>query len=323
MFEFLNTWLTNGGFWVAIPLIVLGCVALIKGAGWLVDGASGLAKKYGISDIVIGLTVVAFGTSMPEFVVNMVAVGQGNTEIAITNVLGSNIINTFVILGVTALICSISSQRQSRRFDIPWSALGALLVLAIVTCVGFMPRITGAILLVFFAFYLWQTFKHAKTSNSDENYTPMSPKKSLLLILLGLLLLVVGGEFIVKSATNIAQSLGVSDAIIGLTVVALGTSLPELATSCMAAMKGNCDIALGNVIGSNIFNIFFILGTSASVMPLPGYQGLQMDAIMAALGSILVLGFVYLNKSREIKRWHGAILLLVYGGYLTYRILTL
>jgi cation:H+ antiporter len=323
MFEFLNTWLTNGGFWVAIPLIVLGCVALIKGAGWLVDGASGLAKKYGISDIVIGLTVVAFGTSMPEFVVNMVAVGQGNTEIAITNVLGSNIINTFVILGVTALICSISSQRQSRRFDIPWSALGALLVLAIVTCVGFMPRITGAILLVFFAFYLWQTFKHAKTSNSDENYTPMSPKKSLLLILVGLLLLVVGGEFIVKSATNIAQSLGVSDAIIGLTVVALGTSLPELATSCMAAMKGNCDIALGNVIGSNIFNIFFILGTSASVMPLPGYQGLQMDAIMAALGSILVLGFVYLNKSREIKRWHGAILLLVYGGYLTYRILTL
>jgi cation:H+ antiporter len=323
MFEFLNTWLTNGGFWVAIPLIVLGCVALIKGAGWLVDGASGLAKKYGISDIVIGLTVVAFGTSMPEFVVNMVAVGQGNTEIAITNVLGSNIINTFVILGVTALICSISSQRQSRRFDIPWSALGALLVLAIVTCFGFMPRITGAILLVFFAFYLWQTFKHAKTSNSDENYTPMSPKKSLLLILVGLLLLVVGGEFIVKSATNIAQSLGVSDAIIGLTVVALGTSLPELATSCMAAMKGNCDIALGNVIGSNIFNIFFILGTSASVMPLPGYQGLQMDAIMAALGSILVLGFVYLNKSREIKRWYGAILLLVYGGYLTYRILTL
>jgi cation:H+ antiporter len=253
----------------------------------------------------------------------MVAVGQGSTEIAITNVLGSNIINTFVILGCTALIFPISSQRQSRRFDIPWSALGALLVLAIVTCFGFMPRITGAILLVFFAFYLWQTFKHAKTSNSDENYTPMSPKKSLLLILVGLLLLVVGGEFIVKSATNIAQSLGVSDAIIGLTVVALGTSLPELATSCMAAMKGNCDIALGNVIGSNIFNIFFILGTSASVMPLPGYQGLQMDAIMAALGSILVLGFVYLNKSREIKRWHGAILLLVYGGYLTYRILTL
>ena len=322
MFEFLNTWLA-AGWWVAIPLIVLGCVALIKGAGWLVDGASGLAKKYGISDIVIGLTVVAFGTSMPEFVVNMVAVGQGNTEIAITNVLGSNIINTFVILGVTALICSISSQRQSRRFDIPWSALGALLVLAIVSCFGFMPRITGAILLVFFAFYLWQTFKHAKTSNSDENYTPMSPKKSLLLIVVGLLLLVVGGEVIVKSATNIAQSLGVSDAIIGLTVVALGTSLPELATSCMAAMKGNCDIALGNVIGSNIFNIFFILGTSASVMPLPGYQGLQMDAIMAALGSILVLGFVYLNKSREIKRWHGAILLLVYGGYLTYRILTL
>jgi cation:H+ antiporter len=323
MLDFLNTWLANGGFWVAIPLIIVGCAALIKGADFLVDGASALAKKYGVSDIVIGLTVVAFGTSMPEFVVNMVAVGQGSTEIAITNVLGSNIINTFVILGCTALIFPISSQRQSRRFDIPWSALGALLVLAIVTCFGFMPRITGAILLVFFAFYLWQTFKHAKTSNSDENYTPMSPKKSLLLILVGLLLLVVGGEFIVKSATNIAQSLGVSDAIIGLTVVALGTSLPELATSCMAAMKGNCDIALGNVIGSNIFNIFFILGTSACVKELPGYHGLETDALMAALGSIFVMLFVYLSKKHEIKRWHGAILLLSYIGYLTYRICTL
>jgi cation:H+ antiporter len=151
----------------------------------------------------------------------------------------------------------------------------------------------------------------------------MSPKKSLLLILLGLLLLVVGGEFIVKSATSIAQSLGVSDAIIGLTVVALGTSLPELATSCMAAMKKNCDIALGNVVGSNIFNIFFILGTSACVMPLPGYQGLEIDAIMAALGSAFVLGFVYLNKKREIRRWHGVLLLLCYAAYLTYRILTL
>ena len=151
----------------------------------------------------------------------------------------------------------------------------------------------------------------------------MSIKKALLLIIGGLVGLVVGGEVIVKSATSIAQSLGVSDAIIGLTVVALGTSLPELATSCMAAMKKNCDIALGNVVGSNIFNIFFILGTSACVMPLPGYQGLEIDAIMAALGSLFVLGFVYLNKQRKIQRWHGALLLLCYAAYLTYRILTL
>lgn len=356
MFDFLNNWLSTGGFWVAIPLIIVGCAALIKGADWLVDGASGLAKQYGISDIVIGLTVVAFGTSMPEFVVNMVAVGQGNSEIAITNVLGSNIINIFVILGVTALIYPISSQRQSRHFDIPWSALGALFVLLFAIYNGpswlsiehifnvnidspsfgdlgsldwgaanmsFISGVGGSILLLFFIFYLWQTFKSAKSGESDDNYTPMSIKKALLLILCGLVGLVIGGEVIVKSATSIAHSLGVSDAIIGLTVVALGTSLPELATSCMAAMKKNCDIALGNVVGSNIFNIFFILGTSACVMPLPGYQGLEIDAIMAALGSAFVLGFVYLNKQREIRRWHGALLLLCYAGYLTYRILSL
>ena len=139
----------------------------------------------------------------------------------------------------------------------------------------------------------------------------------------GLVGLVVGGELIVKSATSIAHSLGVSDAIIGLTVVALGTSLPELATSCVAAMKKNCDIALGNVVGSNIFNIFFILGTSACVKALPGYHGLETDALMAALGSLLVMLFVYLSKKHEIKRWHGAVLLLTYAGYLTYRIVTL
>ena len=356
MFDFLNTWLASGGFWVAILLIIVGCAALIKGADWLVDGASGLAKQYGISDIVIGLTVVAFGTSMPEFVVNMVAVGQGSTEIAITNVLGSNIINTFVILGATALICPISSQRQSRHFDIPWSALGALLVLVFAIynspawlniegwlnvhvnnpslrdlgsldwgggSMSFISRVGGTILWIFFIFYLWQTFKSAKSSDSDESYTPVPVWKALLLIAGGLVGLVIGGEVIVKSATSIAQSLGVSDAIIGLTVVALGTSLPELATSCMAALKKNCDIALGNVVGSNIFNIFCILGTSACVMPLPGYKGLEIDAIMAALGSALVLGFVYINKQRVIQRWHGALLLLAYAGYLTYRIMGL
>ena len=356
MFDFLNTWLASGGFWVAILLIIVGCAALIKGADWLVDGASGLAKQYGISDIVIGLTVVAFGTSMPEFVVNMVAVGQGSTEIAITNVLGSNIINIFVILGFTALICPISSQRQSRHFDIPWSALGALLVLVFAIynspawlniegwlnvhvnnpslrdlgsldwgggSMSFISRVGGTILWIFFIFYLWQTFKSAKSSDSDESYTPVPIWKALLLIAGGLVGLVIGGEVIVKSATSIAQSLGVSDAIIGLTVVALGTSLPELATSCMAALKKNCDIALGNVVGSNIFNIFFILGTSACVMPLPGYKGLEIDAIMAALGSALVLGFVYLNKQRIIQRWHGALLLLAYAGYLSYRIMGL
>ena len=359
MFEFLNNWLANGGFWVAIPLIIVGCAALIKGADFLVEGASGLAKKYGVSDIVIGLTVVAFGTSMPEFVVNMVAVGQGSTEIAITNVLGSNIINTFVILGCTALIFPISSQKSTRRFDIPFSMLAALLVLLFVVYnspswlqienifninvsdpslrnlgsfdwgagnVSFISGVGGSILLIFFLIFLWHNFKgigSAPQTESNEEYKPMSARRALALIIGGLVGLVVGGEVIVKSATSIAQSLGVSDAIIGLTVVALGTSLPELATSCMAAFKKNCDIALGNVIGSNIFNIFFILGTSACVKALPGYHGLEIDAMMAALASLLVILFVYTNNKREIKRWHGAILLLTYAAYLAYRIITL
>ena len=359
MFEFLNTWLANGGFWVAIPLIVVGCAALIKGADFLVDGASALAKKYGVSDIVIGLTVVAFGTSMPEFVVNMVAVGQGSTEIAITNVLGSNIINIFVILGFTALIFPISSQKSTRRFDIPFSLIAALLVLlfAIYNSPswlqiehifnmniadptlsdlgsiqmgqgngGFISGVGGSILLIFFLIFLWHNFKgigSAPQTESNEEYKTMSARRALALIIGGLVGLVVGGEVIVKSATSIAQSLGVSDAIIGLTVVALGTSLPELATSCMAAFKKNCDIALGNVIGSNLFNIFFILGTSACVKALPGYHGLEIDAMMAALGSVLVMLFVYLTKKHEIKRWHGAILLLTYAAYLAYRIITL
>ena len=359
MFDFLNNWLSTGGFWVAIPLIILGCAALIKGADWLVDGASALAKKYGVSDIIIGLTVVAFGTSMPEFVVNMVAVGQGSTEIAITNVLGSNIINTFVILGFTALIFPISSQKSTRRFDIPFSLLAALLVLLFAVYNspswldvehlfnmnidaptlsdlgsiqmgqgngGFISGVGGSILLIFFLIFLWHNFKGIGTASqveSNEDYKPMSVQRALSLIIGGLIGLVVGGEVIVKSATSIAQSLGVSDAIIGLTVVALGTSLPELATSCMAAFKKNCDIALGNVVGSNIFNIFFILGTSACVKALPGYHGLETDALMAALGSIFVMLFVYFTKRHEIKRWHGAILLLTYAAYLTYRILTL
>ena len=359
MFEFLNTWLASGGFWVAIPLIIAGCAALIKGADWLVEGASALAKKYGVSDIVIGLTVVAFGTSMPEFVVNMVAVGQGSTEIAITNVLGSNIINIFVILGFTALIFPISSQKSTRRFDIPFSLIAALLVLIFAVYNspswlqiehifnmniadptlhdlgsiqmgqgngGFISGVGGSILLIFFLIFLWHNFKgigSAPQAESNEEYKPMSARRALALIIGGLVGLVVGGEVIVKSATSIAQSLGVSDAIIGLTVVALGTSLPELATSCMAAFKKNCDIALGNVIGSNLFNIFFILGTSACVKALPGYHGLEIDAMMAALGSVLVMLFVYLTKKHEIKRWHGAILLLTYAAYLAYRIITL
>lgn len=328
--------LLSYGWWVAVVLIILGFVALVKGADYLVDGASAIAKRFGISDLVIGLTVVAFGTSMPEFVVNMVSVAEGSTDLALTNILGSNIINTFVILGLTALVYPIASQKRSRDFDIPMSIIAGLFVLVFVAVqlpfgedgkgVG---RIGGVILLLLFCYFLYNTFRHAKDhpsevpSDEGQSTKEISIRRALCLILGGLVGLVVGGELIVKSAVDIATRMGVSEAIIGLTIVALGTSLPELATSVIAAAKHNSDIALGNVFGSNIFNVFFVLATSATVRPLPAYDGIELDACMAALGSIIVWMAVKTNKERKIQRWAGALLLIVYGGYLTYRLLNI
>lgn len=319
------------GWWVGAICIVLGFVALVKGADWLVDGASAIAKRFGISDLVIGLTVVAFGTSMPEFVVNMVSVAQGSTDLAITNILGSNIINTFVILGLTALVYPIVSQKRSRDFDMPLSIIAGILVFTFVTVqLPFgeegrgIGRIGGIVLLVMFCYFLYNTFRHAKDHPEEaeaDEVKQMTIGKSVLLILIGLAGLCIGGELIVKSAVNIALRLGVSEAVIGLTVVALGTSLPELATSVIAAAKHNSDIALGNVFGSNIFNVFFVLGTSATIRPLPAYEGIELDAWMAAAGSIIVWLAVKTNRGRKVQRWAGAVLLLVYAGYLTYRLM--
>lgn len=323
--------LLSYGIWVAIVLIIVGFIALVKGADWLVDGASSIAKQFGISDLVIGLTVVAFGTSMPEFVVNMVSVAQGSTDLAITNILGSNIINTFVILGLTALVYPIVSQKRARDFDIPMSIIAGIFVFVLVA-VQFqwgetergIGRIGGVLLLVMFCYFLYNTFRHAKDHPEDaetETVKNIPVRRAIALILAGFIGLIVGGELIVKSAVDIATRMGVSEAIIGLTIVALGTSLPELATSVIAAVKHNSDIALGNVFGSNIFNVFFILGTSATVRPLPAYEGIEIDALMAAAGSIIVWLAVKTNRDRKIQRWAGALLLIVYGGYLTYRLL--
>ncbi len=319
--------------WFLAVIMIVGLVLLVKGADWLVDGASAFAKRFGISDLVIGLTIVAFGTSMPEFVVNMVSVADGVTDLAITNILGSNIINTFVILGITALVFPISSQKRSRDFDIPMSILAGVLVLIFVAMQSpfgedekGISRMGGIVLLLFFAYFLYNTFRNAKDHPEDaEAGTILSIPlwKAILLIVAGLIGLVVGGEMIVKSAVRIAADLGISEAIIGLTIVALGTSLPELATSVMAAAKKNCDIALGNVVGSNIFNVYFVLATSATICPLPAYKGIGLDALMAVGGSAIVWLLVKANKEREIKRWGGAVLVLLYGGYLTYRLLTL
>ena len=326
--------LLSYGWWVAAMFIIVGFVALVKGADYLVDGASAIAKRFGISDLVIGLTVVAFGTSMPEFVVNMVSVAEGSTDLALTNILGSNIINTFVILGLTALVYPIASQKRSRDFDIPMSIIAGLFVLVFVAVqlpfgedgkgVG---RIGGAVLLLLFCYFLYNTFRHAKDhpsevpSDEGQSTKEISIRRALCLILGGLVGLIVGGELIVKSAVDLATRMGVSEAIIGLTIVALGTSLPELATSVIAAAKHNSDIALGNVFGSNIFNVFFVLATSSVIRPLPAYDGIELDACMAALGSIIVWLAVKTNHERKVQRWAGALLLIVYGGYLAYRLM--
>lgn len=323
MFDFLNTWMQTGGWLVAGALIVVGFVLLIYGADWLVAGASGVAKRFHVSNLVIGLTIVAMGTSMPEFVVNMVSVSDHTTDLAITNILGSNILNVFLILGSTALLYPIASQATSRKVDIPLACLAGVFVLVSGLCCNGIMRWGGIVLMVIFVLYIIYTLRHAKDyADNDEDIKPMHLGKAVLLILVGLLGLVVGGEMIVKSAVHIATVAGVSQSIIGLTIVALGTSLPELATSLMAAAKKNCDIALGNVIGSNIFNVFMILGCSATIAPLPAYDGFILDSLMAALGCFLVWIFVMTNKKHEIRWWHGAILLLIYAVYLGYRLMT-
>lgn len=307
--------------------LVVGLVLLVKGADWLVDGASKLAKRLGVTDIVIGLTIVAFGTSMPEFVVNMVSVADGATDLAITNILGSNIINTLVILGCSALVCPLVAQRSTVRLDIPLNIVAGVLVLVFVFITSPMEtkglsRVEGLALLVVFAAYLFYTLYTAKAdATTTTESTPFPLWKCVVLILVGLVGLVVGGEMIVKSAVAIARYCGVAESVIGLTIVALGTSLPELATSVVAAFKHNNDIAIGNVVGSNIFNVFFILGTSAIIKHLPVYPGIEIDAALVAV-SALAVWLLLCNKNRSINRWGGVLLLVIYAGYLTYRLLT-
>ena len=307
--------------------LVVGLVLLVKGADWLVDGASKLAKRLGVTDLVIGLTIVAFGTSMPEFVVNMVSVADGATDLAITNILGSNIINTLVILGCSALVCPLVAQRSTVRLDIPLNIVAGVLVLVFVFISSPMEpkglsRVEGLALLVVFAAFLVYTIYTAKAdATTTTESTPFPLWKCVVLILAGLVGLVVGGEMIVKTAVAIARYCGVAESVIGLTIVALGTSLPELATSVVAAFKHNNDIAIGNVVGSNIFNVFFILGTSAIIKHLPVYPGIEIDAALVAV-SALAVWLLLCNKNRSINRWGGALLLVLYAGYLTYRLLT-
>jgi len=312
-------------------LIIAGFVLLTGGANFLINGATGLAAKLNISNLVIGLTVVAFGTSAPELVVNVVAAIEGSNEIALTNVLGSNSINTFVILGMSALFYPLLAQRSTIRVEIPLSLFAAVAVLVLGSGMFLSPvkglsRLDGVFLLLcftLFIFYIFYLSRKGKAPVADENYKPMGIAKAVFLVVGGLACLAIGAEMIVRSAVNLAVSWGVSQAVVGVTIVALGTSLPELATSVAAAYKKSSDIAVGNIIGSNIFNVFLVLGVSAVIRPLPMYPNLVADAAVAASGSLLVLIFAGLGKKHTLKRIHGIILLAVYAAYLAWIIGTL
>ena len=308
-------------------VIVLGFVILLLGAEGLVDGASSLAKRLGVSDLMIGLTIVAFGTSMPEFVVNMFSVVNNATDLAITNVLGSNIINTLVILGCSALVYPIAVQRSTIRLDLPINILAGLVVFLFVFLTAAtaaersLSRLEGMVLLLIFVGFLFYSIRTAKDDVQTTTSAIVPIWKCIVFIVLGLVGLILGGEMIVRGATTVAQRLGIAESVIGLTVVALGTSLPELATSVIAAFKRNSDIAIGNVVGSNIFNVFFILGTSAAIRPLPVYDGIVLDSIMVTLSAGLVWMGAASNNAHQLKRLHGAVLLIVYAAYLTYRLM--
>lgn len=307
-------------------LLLLGFVFLIKGAGFLVDGASSVAKKFNISNLVIGLTIVAFGTSAPELFVNLFASFNGTTDIAIGNIVGSNIANVFLILGIAAIIYPIKVGKGTVWKEIPLSLLAAVLLLILandrlVDGLGFnaLTRSDGAVLIAFFVIFIYYTFGIAK--NQDTNDGQEAPKvysglTSAGLIFLGLIGLVIGGQWIVNSATIIATNFGLSDALIGLTIVAIGTSLPELATSAVAAYKKNSDIAVGNVVGSNVFNIFWILGLSSIIKPLPFKPELNFDLWVAVGASILLFIWMFLGKRHTLERWQGVTFILIYFGYI-------
>ena len=310
---------------------IVGLAVIIKGADFLVDGASSIARRFRVSELVIGLTVVAFGTSTPELFVNIVASLQGNSEIAIGNILGSNIANILLILGVSSVICPLSVTKGTVWKEIPFSLLAAI-VLGLMAndqlfdnkSISVLTRIDGLVLLCFFIIFLYYSVSIAKEIEGMEAHVPLKEHgmaKSFLLVVSGFAGLCIGGDWIVQGAVNLAVKLGISQSVVGLTIVAIGTSLPELATSAVAAHKGKPDIAVGNVVGSNIFNIFFVLGVSAIIKPIPFHSRSNIDIGVVILASLLLFTFMFTGQKRSIDRWEGIVSLMLYGAYLVFQII--
>lgn len=308
---------------IQVLILVLGFVMLVKGADWFVDGAAGVADKLGVPQLVIGLTIVAMGTSAPEAAVSLTAALKGNADIALGNVVGSNILNILIILGIVSVIIATPISKSIFKVDLPFMLVMTLLLMILGYMGEDISRLDGGILLVFFVGYLVYLFVDAKksgTSNEEAKEENNKPIWQLILIaVVGLVLIVFGSDFTVDAATKIATELGMGTKFIGLTIVALGTSLPELFTSVAAALKGKSDIAIGNIVGSNIFNILFILGTSSVITPINFDPIFLIDALVSVGAGVLL--WVTTFKKKLLTRPAGITMLLCYAGYFVYLIM--
>ena len=316
--------------WVSFILLIVGLVLILLGADALVNGASAVARKYGISEFVVGLTIVGIGTSAPELIVSAISAINGSSDIAIGNVVGSNISNVFMILGITAIIAPISLTKSNLKYDLP-IALGVSLLLFVLAYdsiflgkeFNVISRWDGLILIAMFVLFMIYSFKSSASGDQNEESAEsengkVNIVKSVLLIVCGLVGLVLGGRLFVNSGSDIARGFGVSDAFIGITVMAVGTSLPELAASVNAAIKKKGQMALGNVIGSNIFNILLILGTSSIIRPLTLGGITMIDMGMMILTTVMIMLSALLISKKEIKRGVGALFFMIYVAYIVY-----
>lgn len=313
---------------IQILLLVLGLGLLIKGADWMVSGATALAKKHQISDLAIGLTIVAFGTSAPELVVNTFAALQNHHDLVFGNVIGSNNINLFFILGIAGLITPLVVQSSTVWKEIPLSLFAVILLFFLANDVlspgvNFLSRLDGLILLTLFAAFLFYVYKQLKTDKQESipDQKHFTNLKIWILIITGMAGLVIGGRLVVTNTVEMATAMGISEKIVGLTIVALGTSLPELATSVVAALKKNNDIAVGNIIGSNIFNIFLILGVSSVLTPVSYHPVFNTDLLLLGVGTLILFIAMFTGIKKKLDRWEAGALLLIYIVYTVYIVL--
>lgn len=314
-------------------LLVVGIAILIKGADFLVDGSSSLAHKFKVPTLVIGLTIVAFGTSMPELIVNIIAALRGSTEVAFGNIIGSNIANILLVLGVTAIICPIKVERSTIWKEIPFALLGVFVLFVISNHllidkvdIGSLTRVSGLIMLCFFGIFLYYTLELARKSKKqlDSSEIEIKKRKGLsifLLILGGLICLYFGGKWVVDGAVFIAQQFGLSEFLISATIIAIGTSLPELVTGITAARKNQTGLAVGNSVGSNIFNIFWILGVTALVAPVAIPSFINLDMFLLGIATLLLFTFLFIGKKHELERWQGWMFVLLYVAYILFIVL--